>query len=195
MKKLMMVIFAVILGGVLASCATLSEEQCQAGDWRAIGFQDGDEGRPADYISNHADACSEYGISVDQALYADGRSDGLAQYCRLSRAESEGREGEPYFGVCQGELGVAFARVHRAADDIHDAMAEINSLDSRISSLIDRLAQPEQSDEQIAAITLELRGLQRDRQSLQMRMRSLELQLAQSRRAEEARLAALGTAA
>lgn len=195
MVRPLLLVLSLLLGAVLASCATLSEEQCQAGDWRAIGFNDGSRGRPADYIANHADACSEYGIAVDQALYADGRQDGLRQYCRLANAEAEGLSGDRYYGVCPGELGVSFARVHRAADAIHEATARINSIDSRITSLIGRIGQPDQTPEQIEALRLQLRSLQADRRSQQSRVWSLEQQLAQIRRVEQARLASLGISA
>ena len=39
------IIFCLATAGLLASCATLSEEACRQGDWRGIGYVDGTEGR------------------------------------------------------------------------------------------------------------------------------------------------------
>lgn len=195
MKRLVFLFAALAIGLIVASCATLSKEQCQAGDWRAIGFNDGSEGRTADYVSNHDEACAEFGVAVNRALYTDGRTDGLRSYCRLANAESVGRQGRAYNGVCQGELGVAFARIHRAAADVASAEARINSLDSDINRNISQLAQPDLTEEQRAVLTRELQRMQSDRRSQQLSLRALEASLASLRSAEQARLASLGIAA
>lgn len=195
MTRFALLVASIVIGLILASCATLSQEQCEAGDWRSIGFRDGAQGRLATYVSNHADACAEYGVSVDRALYDQGRSDGLGSYCRLSNAESEGRNGRPYRGVCAGELGASFARVHAAAMRISSANAEINSLDAEISQLIRRLAQPGQPPEQVSALTRQLQSLQRDRRMEQLGLRTLEAQLLRLRTSEQTRLASLGISA
>lgn len=192
MKRLGILLVALIAGAVLASCATLSEEQCQTGDWRSIGFDDGARGRPPVYLANHTEACSEYGIAVDSALYADGRRDGLRTYCRLSNAERLGRDGERYHGVCEGEIGQAFARIHALAEDIYDAESELDSLDSEIDAKLALLSRNGLTEDQVADLTRDIRGLQRERQSDRMRIRMLEMRLSTARRAEEARLGVYG---
>ena len=174
MSRLLLVCAALFAALLLASCATLSREQCEAGDWRAIGFNDGADGRPADRISSHAEACSEYGISVDNALYQTGRAEGLRVYCRLSNAERKGRSGERYFGVCEGELGVAFARVHAAGREVFNLEAELRRGDP--------------TPEQVAALTRELTILQTERRVLELRVRSADQSLSALRRQEENRL-------
>ncbi|SDG59077.1 Protein of unknown function [Pelagibacterium luteolum] len=194
MKNLGLLCLVLLVGAVLAACASLSEEQCQSGDWRTIGFSDGAEGRPAGYVTNHSEACSEYGIVVDQALYGDGRVDGLRTYCRLANAERQGRSGERYYGVCEGELGVAFARVLAAGQDVYEARADINSLESEIDSANSRLRREGLTPEQVAQIQRDLFGLRLDRQSLQRSLRLAEMRLQSTRRNEEIRLARLGSA-
>ncbi|AEQ53875.1 DUF2799 domain-containing protein [Pelagibacterium halotolerans] len=194
MLRLLLVCAALLGALVLASCATLSQEQCEAGDWRAIGFNDGADGRPADRISSHAEACSEYGIAVDSALYQTGRAEGLGVYCRLGNAERQGRSGDRYYGVCEGELGVAFARVHAAAGEIYDRQAELNSLDSEIDAKLAELRGGNPTPEQVAALTRELTILQTERRMLELRLRSAEQHLSALRRQEEIRLAQTGIA-
>jgi len=194
MSRLLLVCAALFAALLLASCATLSQEQCEAGDWRAIGFNDGADGRPADRISSHAEACSEYGISVDNALYQTGRADGLRVYCRLSNAERKGRSGERYFGVCEGELGVAFARVHAAGREVFNLEAELNSLDSEIDAKLAELRRGDPTPEQVAALTRELTILQTERRVLELRVRSADQSLSALRRQEENRLSQAGIA-
>ena len=179
---------AIALGLLLASCATLSEEQCQAGDWRAVGVADGVEGRPMSYLSSHMDACSEYGISIDQALYEDGRAEGLRAYCRLDVAASEGLDGERYYGVCEGDLGVAFARVHGAAEDIYDLEAELNSIESDIDGLETRILRGGLTPEQIAELERDIRSLERDYNSVRRQIRLAEGRLSAIQADEQLRL-------
>lgn len=194
MQRLFIVCAALFAALLVASCATLSQEQCEAGDWRAIGFNDGADGRPADRISSHVEACSEYGISVDTALYQTGRTEGLRVYCRLSNAEQQGRSGERYFGVCEGELGVAFARVHAAGRDVFNLEAELNSLDSEIDARLAELRRGNPTPEQVAALTRELTTLQTERRLLELRLRSAEQSLSALRRQEQIRLSQAGIA-
>ncbi|WP_417584139.1 DUF2799 domain-containing protein [Pelagibacterium sp.] len=188
MQRLLILCAALFAALLLASCATLSREQCEAGDWRSIGFGDGADGRPADRISSHVEACSEFGIPVDNALYQSGRTEGLRVYCRLNNAERQGRAGERYYGVCQGDLGVAFARVHDAGRDVFNLEAELNSLDSDIDSKLAELRRSDLTAEEIATLTRELTFLQSDRRRLESRVRSADQNLALVRRQEESRL-------
>lgn len=188
MSRLFVVCAALLGALVLASCATLSQEQCEAGDWRAIGFNDGADGRPADRLSSHIEACSEYGVPVDNALYQSGRVEGLRVYCRLDNAERTGTSGERYYGVCEGALGVAFARIHAAGNDIYQMEAELNSIDSEIDSKLAQLRRGDLSQEEIARVTREITFLQSDRRMLEFRIRSAEQRLSTLRRQEQARL-------
>ena len=188
MSRLFVVCAALLGALVLASCATLSQEQCEAGDWRAIGFNDGADGRPADRLSSHIEACSEYGVPVDNALYQSGRAEGLGVYCRLDNAERTGTSGERYYGVCEGALGVAFARIHAAGNDIYRMEAELNSIDSEIDSKLAQLRRGDLSQEEVARVTREITFLQSDRRMLEFRIRSAEQRLSTLRRQEQARL-------
>ncbi|HWJ88071.1 MAG TPA: DUF2799 domain-containing protein [Pelagibacterium sp.] len=194
MSRLLMVALALFGALLLASCATLTKEQCQAGDWRSIGFNDGSRGRPANYVSNHVDACAEYGISLDNALYQAGRSDGLGSYCRLSTAETTGRRGERYYGVCEGPVGAAFARVHRAGEAVYEAKSELSSLDSEIDGLMRQLRREGISEDEMRALSRQITSLQRSRWQLESEVRRAERSLASIRRAEEVRLAQAGIA-
>ncbi len=84
----------------LGACASLTQEQCQNGDWRGIGYSDGVNGRLESYISRHFDACSEAGIVPDTAAWMAGRTQGLTLYCTPQNAYSIGRAGREINPVC-----------------------------------------------------------------------------------------------
>ncbi|MCD7058768.1 DUF2799 domain-containing protein [Pelagibacterium xiamenense] len=192
MKPIFLFLAVLIAGAVLASCATLSEAECQTGDWRSIGIADGANGRPASYVDKHISACSEYGITLDRQSYEAGRQWGLTHYCRLDRAEEAGRDGDTYYGVCEGELGVSFQRVYAAAREVYDLEAQYNSAESELDSLIDQIAQEGLTDGERQALRLRAMLLQSDLRLAQNRISTAERRLADIRRIEEQRLSRLG---
>ncbi|WP_404400240.1 DUF2799 domain-containing protein [Pelagibacterium halotolerans] len=195
MKPIFLFLAVLIAGAVLASCATLSEAECQTGDWRAIGIADGAKGRPASYVQNNISACSEYGITLDRQAYEAGRRVGLTNYCRLERAEKEGLDGRRYYGVCEGELGVSFQRVYDAAMAVYELEAEYNSIESDVDSLIRRITQDGLSEGERDALRLRAMMLQSDLRLVQLRIRAAERRLAETRIFEQQRLGRLGISA
>ena len=89
---------------LLASCATLSKEQCAIGDWQAIGYSDGVAGYYADRLSLHAKACAKAGVAPDYQAWERGRQQGLKQYCSADNAFALGRRGQALNSVCPAEV-------------------------------------------------------------------------------------------
>ena len=125
-----------------ASCASLSEEQCRAGDWAAIGRSDGLSGRSEEYVATHAKACSELGIAPDFAAWNAGRLAGLGGYCTPARAYSAGQRGQRLSPVCQGydlralaEANFAGLRYREIDRDIDQVRGEIRAAGQRIDAL------------------------------------------------------------
>lgn len=85
---------------VLAACASLSEEQCRAGDWRDIGFADGAQGRAPAYVERHQKACAKAGVAPDVQAWLAGRQQGLARYCTPAKAYEIGRGGRDIAPWC-----------------------------------------------------------------------------------------------
>ena len=100
----MRVLYSLILLIPLTACASLSEDECRAGDWATIGFEDGAQGRDAAFIGEHREACAEYGIAPDLNAWLAGRERGLLSYCTVDRAYSLGRSGRPVANVCPATL-------------------------------------------------------------------------------------------
>ena len=126
----------------LAACASLSEDECKAGDWYAVGYEDGTNGREPDFLLNHAKACNQFGVAPVRARWEEGRQDGLPVYCRPARAWKEGAEGRRLRPVCPVEKLPALQRAHDRGeryrwinDEIDDAAREISQINRELASL------------------------------------------------------------
>ena len=171
-----LLLIAAATGGAalaLGSCATMSAEQCMAGDWSGQGYVDGQSGLTMSRLDEHARACAEHGVSPDAAAYAAGREQGLVQYCTPYKGFEVGRTGSAYAGVCPSDLEADFMYAYRDGQVVHAAEQALSSARSRVDSLGGRL---EELDEKIVAKQAEARaeGLT-DEQREQVRNRIQEI--------------------
>ncbi len=139
----------------LGSCATMSAEQCLAGDWSGQGYSDGQQGLTMSRLDDHARACAEHGVVPDAAAYADGRREGLMHYCTPERGFEAGRTGSGYAGVCPTELEADFTYGYRDGQIVHEVEQALSNARSRVDSLGARL---EELDEKIIAKQAEARA-------------------------------------
>jgi len=127
------------------SCATLDEEQCQTVDWRALGQQDGMNGRPMSYIDQHRDACAKHKLPVQEAPWHEGWAVGIRLYCTPQNGLQVGQAGSHYAGSCPADLRAGFEsaylvgkRVHDARQEFSRAQAELNdSMQKRLKATTD----------------------------------------------------------
>ena len=174
----------------LASCATMSADQCLAGDWAGQGFSDGASGLSMSRLSEHAEACAKHGVVPDSAAYAAGRDQGLVRYCTPDNGFRAGRTGSGYGGVCPSYLEADFMPAYRDGQIVHGVEQVLNTARGRVSSLGDQM---EDLDDKISGKQAELRaeGLT-DPQRDQIRNRIQELRRERAnaerdwRRAQEA---------
>ncbi|MEL7343556.1 MAG: DUF2799 domain-containing protein [Pseudomonadota bacterium] len=157
--------------GVLVSCATLTDEECKAGNWFDIGFDDGANGRLPGFVAAHTDACADLGILPDRAVWEDGRQAGLRRYCTPQTVYDLGRKGRALSPVCPVSqlpaLELASARgqeYHRLTDRILDLEDDLRAIRDELRSLDDQsalLATSLRSEAQF--IRLRILSLQADR--------------------------------
>jgi len=107
-KILSMVIVAAGLLG-LQGCASVSEDTCQAGNWEAVGFKDGANGKSGDRLAKIAETCTKHGVSVDNQSYLEGYEQGLTKYCTYERGYDRGESGSKFNTVCSGDLAEEYA--------------------------------------------------------------------------------------
>ncbi len=157
----------------LGSCATMSVEQCMAGDWSGQGYVDGQSGLTMSRLDEHAEACAKHGVTPDAGAYAAGRRQGLVYYCTPAKGFDVGRTGSGYAGVCPSDLEADFIYAYRDGQVVHDVEQALASAISRVDSLGNRL---EELDDKITAKQAEARadGLN-DEQRAQIRNRIQEI--------------------
>jgi hypothetical protein len=126
---------AAVLPLLLASCASLSPEQCQNADWRQIGYADGANGLPGSRIQDHASACAKIGAKPDMEAYLSGRIEGLVSYCQPENGFDAGRRGAPdNAGDCPPHVRGAFLQNYRQGREINALEAQISSLRSTMDN-------------------------------------------------------------
>ncbi len=119
---------------LLGGCSALSEEQCRAGDWYQLGYQDGQQGRTRQRLQEYTKACQEYRIQPDGLRWQEGYERGLEGYCQPQLAYSKGRAGQPYRGVCPDDAsfraeyqrGRAVYELHREVSRLEKALAQLH---------------------------------------------------------------------
>jgi hypothetical protein len=171
-----LLIIAAAAGGAalaLGSCATMSAEQCMAGDWSGQGYSDGQSGLTMSRLDEHAEACAKHGVLPDADAYASGRRQGLVHYCTPHKGFEVGRTGSGYAGVCPSELEADFMPAYRDGQIVYEVEAALASARGRVDSLGARL---EELDEKIIGKLAEARadGLT-DEQRDQIRNRIAEI--------------------
>lgn len=170
------VLSALLLTGAavaLGSCATMSEEQCLAGDWAGQGFNDGAAGYAMSRLGEHAEACGKHGVVPDDAAYRSGWSEGVLRYCTIENGFRVGAEGGGYAGVCPAGVERDFLIAYEDGRAIHLAEQAVSDARSRVDSNGYRL---EELDDKIEAKQRELRaeGLsEEERDTIRNRIREL----------------------
>ncbi|HSF92484.1 MAG TPA: DUF2799 domain-containing protein [Paracoccaceae bacterium] len=144
-------LFALGVVVFLASCASLSEEACRSGDWEGIGYRDGVNGQYTSYLNNHVEACADYGITPNRALWLLGRTEGLKQYCTKENTYEIGTHGREMNAVCEGynvdslRLANFFGlRYHEITEEMNAIERDIRALHSEIAILLEGEPTPEE---------------------------------------------------
>lgn len=171
----MRVAIALLLGaGFLASCASISPEQCRAGDWRGIGISDGENGRSESYVSRHQDACGKVGIVPDVAAWNAGREIGLERYCTPQNAYRIGRDGTELSNQCTGPSVSELNAANIKGRKYHAINREISNLRTRSNDIDTRLFMMGPQREEDGK--REQRELRRERSRIEARISDLEIE-------------------
>ncbi|MDP2732152.1 MAG: DUF2799 domain-containing protein [Hoeflea sp.] len=171
---------------VLASCQTLSKEECAVADWRVIGEQDGAAGyNPQDRFARHVKACTKAGVAADQTLWYQGYQQGLPRYCTPLNGLTVGSQGQSYANVCPIDLDPGFREGYDLGRIYHQKKGEISSMESRISSIEQEIRadeelvrtgkiDPREAYSRIDANRWKIRDLERDIGRSQSDLRRIE---------------------
>jgi hypothetical protein len=158
---------------VLSGCAGMSDEECMATDWSAVGYEDGARGYTAESFSRHRKACAKHGITADFGAYQAGRDRGLLEYCQPGRGYDVGASGGRYYGVCSADLEPHFldaynagyhlytlrSNVNRANSGIHNKESELENVNKQMRAKEAALIAPETTVEDRIILLADLKEL------------------------------------
>lgn len=154
---------------VLSGCASMSESQCRQADWQARGLADGREGRSAQRIEDHVEACGKIGISPDSKAWTEGWERGIRSYCTASNGWREGMRNQIYWEGCRGQAGEdEFLRYYQIGQQLYGLQQQIIRNDAELQRL-ERLLRDSKNDEERARLREQMRRLDMD----QLRLRAL----------------------
>lgn len=182
MRRLLIISGVAAAGALLASCATMSKDECLVGDWGEKGYADGAAGYPTTRLEEHAKACAKYQVTPNPSAYQSAREDGLRGYCTFQRGWTEGRAGNAYYGVCRPEEEADFLPAYQDGRRLHDVVAAVESAQSALNSAISRI---ENREDKLEAKQAELRqnGLSdEERQKIRDRIQEVRGEIRDARR-------------
>ncbi|MBL8549362.1 MAG: DUF2799 domain-containing protein [Hyphomonadaceae bacterium] len=182
----------------LASCETMSAEECAVADWRGVGYGDGASGQ--NRFSARQESCAKKGFAADLDAYRAGHQEGLRVYCTPPRGFQRGLSGSDYDGFCPADLdelfSVAFAdgrRVHEVRVPLEAARSEHNRLENRRDQIDRDIPRKEEelrvatTDDDRRRLREEIRSLNDERRRVNDDLRTKQSEL-RWRGAEEERL-------
>jgi hypothetical protein len=187
-----LILLAIIGGLQLAGCASISESECQLSDWRAVGYEDGSQGRPTDTFGRYRKSCAEHGVAPDFQAYQSGREAGLREYCQQTRGFQEGARGATYQGVCPADVEPDFLAGYNDGRTLHDLEYSLHHTNRRISDNEARINQIEldlagnmlaatadgATREERARLVLETKQLAEERAALRLEIKDLQVRRA-----------------
>lgn len=119
----------------LASCNSMSKEECVAADWKVIGDADGSAGYdPQERFAAHVKSCARIKVVPDQTVWYAGYQTGLQRYCTPLNGLSRGEAGDGYHNVCPVETASGFLRGYSIGQKAYQWRTRLNSARSDISS-------------------------------------------------------------
>ena len=126
-------IIPIAISFILAGCASsMDSAECVTADWRAIGYEDGAEGRGTSSFSERRKACADHGVTPDFEAYMGGRDKGLAYFCRPQNGYRLGVRGYRYSGVCPSERENAFLAAHADGYGLYKRRASVSRISKRL---------------------------------------------------------------
>lgn len=175
----------------LSGCHSMSAQECQATDWRTVGYEDGVNGYAGDRIGRYRNACSEYGITPNLAEYQAGREQGLREFCKPVNGFHLGERGGGYNGVCPADLDQPFvdayqtgrqlyslrSRVGSTQDEIDAMRSEMEQIDSNLVTIGAQMVDPTTTNEQRAQLVLDTKRMAERKGEIKTRIPQLESDL------------------
>src|ERR1044072_392152 len=125
----------------LSGCNSMSAQECQATDWRTVGYEDGVNGYTGDRIGRYRNACSEHGITPNLAEYQAGRDQGLREFCKPVNGFHLGARGGGYSGGGPTEVPQPFVDAYQTGLQLYTLRSRVGSTQDEIDAMHSELEQ------------------------------------------------------
>lgn len=120
---------ALLAALALAGCATMSDKECRAADWEAVGRADGVRGALPDELERHRKSCALHGIVPEEQRWREGYAKGLDEFCTPKGGYIAGRSGSGRKQACAGKpQETAFLAAFAHGQEVHTLLREIREL-------------------------------------------------------------------
>jgi len=139
----------------LAGCASISKEECQAIDWRTVGYEDGATGQGVERLSGRRQACAKHGVVPDLEAYRIGREEGLLEFCQPANGFRVGTSGRGYGGACPQPLAAEFSEAYEAGRELWRLERQVTDA---INGIATRRSEIERIDEVLVSSGLVIVG-------------------------------------
>ncbi len=138
MKRLQLIVLTSLIF-LLATCASISKQECLVGEWEQLGYRDGSQGKASSRLGAHMEECGKHGMAVDRTLYQKGYQEGLKVYCTYERGVEIGRAGRYFTEVCPVALAAEFRRGYQFGQQIKKLEDQITTLETEVQKLEEQL--------------------------------------------------------
>ena len=138
-KNLFVLTVIALLLASLSGCANMNQAECEAANWRAIGYEDGVLGNRDTQFSQHRKECSAHGITANIDEYLEGHEEGSKKYCTQSNGFFLGMKGRDYNRNCPEDLAPVFINGLADGKRIYTAEKAMNSADDALERLYARI--------------------------------------------------------
>ena len=128
---------AILLNMLIVSACSpmISKIQCQQGDWRSIGYNDGKRGLPRERINQYITSCN--GVTnavIDTTVYNEGWQEGLIFYCRPANGYIVGLHGQHYNNECVTDNEHAFLDSYVKGMSVYTVSANLEAIRHEVSN-------------------------------------------------------------
>lgn len=132
MRRIALLLFSLLLAGCAGG---MSKKECLYADWRAIGYEDGAQGRDASAIGSRRVACADKAkVTPDMEAYLSGREKGLDQFCRPANGFDYGSRGYSYTGACAARDEGAFVAAYEKGLTLFGLVENYNAASNALAS-------------------------------------------------------------
>jgi len=145
---------AALISLVVAGCSSMSEAECQALDWRTIGYEDGVAGYSGNRIGQHRKACGKHGVTPNLSEYQAGREQGLREFCKPANGFRVGARGNGYGGVCPADMDGDFSAAYQSGRQLYVLRSRVSNAAADLNSLRQELGHIEENMIRTAADVL-----------------------------------------